>query len=150
MKLETVKKSEFPPTRGCTSKPTISLSGKTGIIAINPVGVKHFSLGHGNAVGFCKDVEENPPEWFIILPPSAMESPDTFTLRKNSGRLVFTSKPLARKIIRDHLKKKEPNKKDHEIILDKVVHLRIAFEPVKDRDQEIPDTYALLGGTVYK
>lgn len=149
MNLSTVKRSDFPAARVGNTKPILSVSGKSGVIAINPAAVSHFKLKNGDSVAFCKDTDSTPPEWYIVLPQGVTPSEDTFLLRKSGTRLQFSSKPLAHSILKDFLRKKDPNKKDHELNLGKYVHFKLAFEPAMNGDQEIPDTYAIMGGVIF-
>jgi len=149
MKLASVKKSDYINSRFPNpGKPILSVNGKSGIVALNKYAVATFKLKPGEYVGFLKDQEQDPPDWYFKAVQK--ESEDAFILHKGSGRLQFSCKPLVREIIGDLLKKLNPHKDSSEFDLDVLARFFLATKSPMDGDSEVPDIYAMMGGKIIK
>ncbi|MCK5134847.1 MAG: hypothetical protein KAR19_03605 [Bacteroidales bacterium] len=145
MKLVSVKKTEQLRTAS-KFKPALSVNGKNGSIAFNKKAIEHFHLKPGYHIDFLKDEEQSPPEWYFKAIQEGND--DTFKLGQGTGRLQFTSKPLAHEIIRCVQKREHPHNDESELNTNIMVRFHLATKPAMDGDQEIPNTYAIMGGKI--
>jgi len=146
MKLVPIKKSEYENGRHSLSKYKLLSINKTGVLSFGKGVITYFKLAMPCFVSFLKDSDEDPTEWYVRF--SKTETEDSFSLRVGSGRMQVTCKLLAREIVKGLLKKKHPNTPDSELNYNVFVRFKVAEKPIIIDDQEVPDTYALLGGTV--